>query len=292
MKGHAILSFGRQRVQELTANKVIAAGAGFVELESTFNALHNGAGAPIEGLTEIITRMTITDTMPAGSEIVITPYVTNFGDLPDITAVLGAVTDDTLVNRLENNLDLHDASHVKITYRLKQGVEYTVTSLSNQAKEKAGGPLATLVTSIGTILTAVFATVSNAFRTEEVDPISQHHFAETLAEVVDGTDGTYYYYVDMDAFRKGGTHCILNGGTGADIAVTVEGTLQDDGTAPASCTYKDVTSVVFGTGSLTVTGFLIDDAEYLAVFKYIRIVVVANSGANDADWILYHKRLY
>ena len=129
-------------------------------------------------------------------------------------------------------------------------------------------------------------------RKEEIDPTSQHYVTETLAEIVDGADATYYYYVDMNGYRKGSFQLILSGGSGT-CTVTVEGTIQDDGTVPASCTYQDITNDTFGAASYTATTVLVDDAEKLAGFKYVRLKVVASTtGADDADWTLYHKRLY
>lgn len=119
------------------------------------------------------------------------------------------------------------------------------------------------------------------------------YISETLADVTDGADtaGTYYY-VNMDSYRKGGWQLILDGGSGT-VTVTVEATIQDDGTAMASCTYEDVSSDVFGSASWTADALLLDNAEALAVAKYVRFkVVAATGGADDADWTIYHVRLY
>ena len=91
---------------------------------------------------------------------------------------------------------------------------------------------------------------TGADRTSEINPLSQHFVSETLADITDGADGTYYYYVDMDGFRKGNFQLILSGGSGT-CTVTVEGTIQADGTPPASCAYEDITNGTFGAVSFT-----------------------------------------
>jgi len=137
-----------------------------------------------------------------------------------------------------------------------------------------------------------FDGATNSIRYNDVSPESTQYIPETLADVTDGTDGTYYYYVNMDSYRKGGWQLILDGGSGT-VTVTVEATLQSDGTAMSSCTYEDVTSDVFGSASYTADDILLDNAEALAVAKYVRIKVVAStSGSDDADWTIYNLRLY
>jgi hypothetical protein len=127
-------------------------------------------------------------------------------------------------------------------------------------------------------------------RVAETDPISSHHVEETLAAITNGADGTYYYYLDMDGFKYFALQATLSGGSGT-CTVTVEGTCQDDGTAPASCTYVDVTNDLFGAASFTASDMLIADG--VNPFKYVRVKVVASTGAaDDADWTLYLKKLY
>lgn len=114
----------------------------------------------------------------------------------------------------------------------------------------------------------------------------------TLAEVSDGTDGTYYYYVDMQGFRKLALQLILDGGSGT-VTATVEGTVQDDGTVASSCTYVDVTSAAYGTDSYIDDEVLIDDTSFFSNFRYVRVKVVASTtGSNDADWTIYSRKVY
>jgi len=134
--------------------------------------------------------------------------------------------------------------------------------------------------------------VQNAQQNTNLNPEHDWYTPSTLAEVTNGADNTYYYYVDMSTYRKAGFQFILEGGSGT-VTGTIEGTLQDDGTIPASCTYDDITNDLFGVASITASGTWIDDAGALGLFKYARIKIVASTGAaDDADWTIFHKRLY
>lgn len=133
-------------------------------------------------------------------------------------------------------------------------------------------------------------TSTDSKRTFEINPLSEHHVEETLVDEENGTDGTYYYYVDMDGYKHFSAQMELNGGSGT-VTATVEATNQDDGTAAASCTYQDVTNALFGAASFTASNFLIADTALS--FKYVRYKIVASTGgANDADWTIYHKKQY
>ena len=155
------------------------------------------------------------------------------------------------------------------------------------AEDDAVIPVTNLV---GELKIAGHDSATNSNRVEETDPISSHHVEETLADVTNGADATYYYYFDMDGFKYFTTQLTLNGGSGTCTA-TVEATIQDDGTAPASCTYVDITLSEFGAASFTASDMLIGDVAY--GFKYVRIKIVAATGAaDDADWTIYNKKLY
>jgi hypothetical protein len=79
----------------------------------------------------------------------------------------------------------------------------------------------------------------------------------------------------------------------AGSAIKIYGTLQDDGTAPASCTYVDITNSVFGVASFTSTSLAIDDVGTCGLFKYLKIeVVIGVGGGGVDDYTLYAKRVY
>jgi len=142
----------------------------------------------------------------------------------------------------------------------------------------------------GEVINAGFDYSGSFNRMSEVDPVSSHHVSETLADVTNGADGTYYYYFDMDGYKFWATQATLNGGSGT-CTVTIEATIQDDSTAPASCTYIDVTNDLFGVASITASNILAADTPQ--AYKYVRVkVVAATAAADDADWTLYNKKMY
>jgi len=133
---------------------------------------------------------------------------------------------------------------------------------------------------------------TRSVRCEEIDPLDQKYIGETLASVTNQAAGTYNYYVDMGGYAKFALHMNLTTFT-AGSTVKVYGTLQDDGTAPASCTYIDVTNTIFGVASYTATGLAIDDVGTCGMFKYLKIEVVIGAGGGGADdYTLWTKRMY
>jgi hypothetical protein len=133
-----------------------------------------------------------------------------------------------------------------------------------------------------------YPTQSN--RSEEIDPANQWYEYSTLAAVTNGTDGTYYYYIPMAGYMRLDMQAELSGGTGT-IALTVEGSIQADGTAPASLTYQDVTNLAYGSASFAATNMLIDNTQFFGAFNYVRVKIVA-AATNTADWTLYIKKTW
>jgi len=147
----------------------------------------------------------------------------------------------------------------------------------------------TLVSNAGELFISGYVLASNSIRINEIDPLDQKYLSYTLVDVTDGPDDTYYYYVDMAGFRKSAYQLILSGGSGT-CTVTIEMSVQDDGTAPASCTFMDITNDAFGSASFTASDLLVDTAEVLAGAKYVRVkVVAATAAADDADWTIFTK---
>lgn len=128
-------------------------------------------------------------------------------------------------------------------------------------------------------------------RAEEIDPANQWYEFSTLAAVTNGTDGTYYYYIPMAAYTRLDLQAVISGGSGT-VTLTVEASIQNDGTAPASLTYADVTNQAYGSASFTATQMLVDNSQFFGSFSYVRVKVVAASGANDGDWTIYMKKTW
>lgn len=156
----------------------------------------------------------------------------------------------------------------------------------------------------GEIVPASFDWLTEAMRSAEVDPITSKFVSTTLADVTDGTDasGPFYYYVDMDGFRKAGFQLELNGGTAGagpvGVTATIEATMQSDGTAAALCLYQDITLDTFGISSLVAapgtaeSDMWIANAEELACYKYVRIKITAATNSNSGDWTIFSKKVY
>lgn len=133
--------------------------------------------------------------------------------------------------------------------------------------------------------------------TTEADPISLHHVEETIAAVTNGTDtsGTYYY-IDLDGYRYLSLHGELSGGSGT-ITATVELSVQDDGTVPASCAYQDVTQYGFdnmlGAAAAAYNADFVLAKKDVLNGKYVRLKIQSSTGgANDGDWTIYSKKWY
>jgi len=141
-------------------------------------------------------------------------------------------------------------------------------------------------------VTLAGASSGAGLRVMDVSPIWTHKRPQTLAEVTNGADGTYTYYVDMDGYRHLSLSLVLDGGSGS-VTVTVEATAQDDGSAPGDCAYTDVTNAVFGAATFTASNFLSDSARKLAGAKFVKVKVVASTGAaDDADWSIYARQTW
>lgn len=151
------------------------------------------------------------------------------------------------------------------------------------------GDLVQLVTNLhGELVTAYTDWVSGTARTVEQDPLDSRDVYPVLADITNGTDGTYYYYLDMARFRQAGIQLILDGGSDT-VTATIEGTMQDDGTAAASCSYNDV-SALWGAANWVADAILTDGDNVGGQFKYLRIKIVAASGDDTADWTIYGSK--
>jgi hypothetical protein len=102
-------------------------------------------------------------------------------------------------------------------------------------------------------------------------------------------DNTYDYYIDRRAgHRASGFQFQLDPGSGT-VTCTIAATMQDDGTAPAACTYTDVTTALVGAATITASRVVFNE-NLLGIARYIRIrVVAATGGANDADWEIQYR---
>ena len=142
----------------------------------------------------------------------------------------------------------------------------------------------------GKLASAVLEWASRADRVLEQSPLSDHAVPDTLAEVTNGEDDTYYYYFDLDTYPLFALQGDLDGGSGT-VTATFEASVQDDGTAQGSCAYIDKTSDDFGVANATADFLWVLDQP--SGYKWGRVKIVASTGdADDADWTLYLRKLY
>jgi hypothetical protein len=159
------------------------------------------------------------------------------------------------------------------------------------------GTIETDIEATNTLLGNVVDTSAKLLRTAEQDPIFYHFQPVTLADVTNGTDDTYYYYVfDLLTKKDGNFEGILDGGSGT-VTATIEASWQDDGTAPASCTYHDITE--YGVDNLKGANASSYTSDFALKLKqgvkpvYVRVKIVADTTeADDADWLLRYTGGY
>lgn len=146
----------------------------------------------------------------------------------------------------------------------------------------------------GELVPAGFTWATTSQRKEEIDPVSAHHAESTLLALTNiATNTTGYGYLDLDGYRYVALQGETSGTTPTDVlTVTLEASIQDDGTAQASCTYQDVTLELAGVASWVDTDFMVFIDVPLAI-KYLRVkYVTSNDSGADADLTVYAKRMF
>jgi YHS domain-containing protein len=144
----------------------------------------------------------------------------------------------------------------------------------------------------GEMVNAGFTWATNSNRIEEVDPLDQKFVGETIANASSQGDGTTYYYFDMAGFKTFGLQIEDAPGGAGDETYTFEATLQDDGTAAASCTYQDVTNDMFGVASAVTDDMWMADLDTPIKYGRVKVVRANDGGATDGAWIIYLKKMY
>jgi hypothetical protein len=119
------------------------------------------------------------------------------------------------------------------------------------------------VDDIGQVRSASFDFVNTTDRVTNTFPHWEHFVFETLANVTNGADGTYSYYIDMEGFNRLGLSILAGASTGSFMGGTK--------------TYTGSAIDTFGNGEGSVDHF-----------KYIKVTVVATATAT-ADWLIRSK---
>lgn len=215
---------------------------------------------------------------------------TNGGNRDTGTQTTTLADDDPAVTALQI-IDDWDATHDSAV--TADGPQVMGQARSSQSTAVTNDDATRLVTNVyGELVVSGYDWSAQNVRMAETDPLSQHHVEETLASVSSQGTATTQYYFDMDGFRTFAVQIQDNPGAAGNNVYTFNASLQDDGTAPASVAYQDVTNAWFGATSFTATAFLERDTP--VAVKYVRVTVARNNGAVAADgaWDLYLKKLY
>jgi len=156
------------------------------------------------------------------------------------------------------------------------------------------------LTVYGYSITAGYVWATNANRTQEVDPISSHHSEVTLCSLTNvaaNTSGTCGYW-DMDGYSTFSVHCIADTAPTDTMTYNVECSGEDNGTAPASCTYIDITTSLNEMNDNDHNGSYVDEEtilipEFAVPFKYCKVdYVTSDTGGGDADLECFVKKMY
>ena len=139
--------------------------------------------------------------------------------------------------------------------------------------------------------TNAFELAADAIRHREVFPLDQRFSPSILLPDTILTAGsTDYKYINMNGYRSLGIQGIMTINTDS-ITATVEASIQDDGTAPASCTYQDKTNDWFGSSTWVDSNFLATVSNIAVTWVRVKYVV-GSTGGSDSLLTLYAKRLY
>lgn len=150
-----------------------------------------------------------------------------------------------------------------------------------------------MATLYGEQIIAGYDYTNEVIGTRENNPICDQHREETLCSLTNITaNTTAYLYIDMDSYKFASFQIQASSGGTDSITITCEASNQDDGTDASSCTYQDVTNDLFGVVSLvTANDFWVIDSPFAV--KWLRIkYVTSNTGGNDTNLTVYHKRMY
>ena len=121
-----------------------------------------------------------------------------------------------------------------------------------------------------------YDSLNDVVKTKESDSKPQVYSTDFLSATA--SSATHTAYFDMEGYKSESFLLTIDTAAGT-CTFTIEGTMRNDGTADVDCTdYQDVTNDCFGAISFTASNVLIDDADYLGHFKYVKIKVVCAAG--------------
>jgi len=117
--------------------------------------------------------------------------------------------------------------------------------------------------------------------------IKMYQFSQTLIDLTNPVAGTYVGYLDMRSAKYAGIQFEKFSGVDS-TTLTLEVTIQDDGTPPvAITTWQDVTAAFTGSANFTADAMMFLDTAIAC--RYLKVQIVVAGGANDADFAVYAK---
>jgi len=159
---------------------------------------------------------------------------------------------------------------------------------SQRAAVSDGDAVQPIANEYGELVVSGHTFATRSIRVEEINSLSSKYLGNIEASAAGGAANTYSYYIDMAGYSKLGLQFTITPVSGVST-LTIHGSMQDDLTAPASCTYQDITNAIFGVASYKATGMALGAAGNLGLFKYIKVQVI--STGNDT-WTIYSKKMY
>ena len=101
---------------------------------------------------------------------------------------------------------------------------------------------------------------------------------------------TYTAYLDMAGYDAGSLQIEWTAGAAGTLDCKFYASLQDDGTAVASCAFQDVTTVLFGVVSIAGDAITLDGDSVVGNVKWFKVsATIANKDANTA--LIVYARL-
>ena len=151
------------------------------------------------------------------------------------------------------------------------------------------------------LITAAFDWASQADRTEEQDPLDTRHVSDTLAATNIDANTVFDFYLDMDGYKDLTIQLATWTPGGGTIAIEVEFSNENNGTAPAACTYDNVSLRRYGaTPILAAVGYAESIGDAAAGTpnpavppintKFAHIEVTIASDPTDAAFEIFVRR--
>jgi len=121
------------------------------------------------------------------------------------------------------------------------------------------------------LINAVTDRITKVNRVRETNPRQYNYTPYPSIIALTTSSTTTEVYIDMRGRDSLNLQFILGGGS---ATLTVEGTMQDDGTADSSCTYDDITQAAYGVATITASKSYADPAGFFGKYRYVKIKVV------------------